>query len=122
MFVEAIDIFVFVRFFVFDVSDEDGERGVEEWFEEGRVKVDDGEDPVERVDDVSDDFEYLIEFLSVPADNNHTLLCQYIMQQFCKFESPESRNQSFNMAELIRNEAVLVRIDQFESTNIGFEF
>lgn len=72
-FVEPIFIVFLARRIVLDVSDQNGERRVEEGLEEIWVEVDDGEYPVEGVYYGSYYFKDLVQFLSVFADNNATL-------------------------------------------------
>lgn len=56
----AVSIFLFLLLPSVEMPDEDGQRRAQEGLEEGSVEVDDRKDPVERVDNNSDEFEDLI--------------------------------------------------------------
>ena len=100
---------------------EDGKWWVEKRLKEMWVVVDDRKDPVERIDDISDDLENLIEFLPIPTHNNTTLLSQDIMQHFDNLPQTKFRYQLLNMIELIRNKAIFVSVYQLQTTNISFQ-
>jgi len=61
------------------MSNKYGQRRAEEGLEEGRIEVNNGENPVEGVYDVSNDFKGSVQLLSVPADYYYTVLCQDVM-------------------------------------------
>lgn len=88
---------------VFDVADDDGQRRAEEGFEELRVEVDDRKDPVEWVENTSNDLEELVEVLPGFADNDYVLLGERIVEDFDEFEEIEAVDKAFDVAELIRN-------------------
>jgi hypothetical protein len=95
-----------------EVADEDGHGRGEEGLEEGRVEVDDGEDPVERVDNHPDDLKDQIEVLPVPADDNHVVLGQDIVDNLYNLQQTISLNGSLYAVELVGNVVVLIRIDE----------
>lgn len=88
---------------VFDVADDDGQRRAEEGFEELRVEVDDRKDPVEWVENTSNDLEELVEVLPGFADNDYVLLGERIVEDLDEFEEIEAVDKAFDVAELIRN-------------------
>ena len=65
----------------------------EEGLEEGRVEVDNREDPVERIYYVPDNFEHSIELFPVFTDNYHAMFCQDIVKQFEYFLKAEFLNK-----------------------------
>lgn len=96
-----------------EVSDEYGERGGEEGFEEGGVEVDDGEDPVEGIDDDSEYLKDEIEVFPVPTDNDHAVLCEGIVYDLYHFDQTKLLNAVLDAPELVRNKVVFAGIDQF---------
>lgn len=54
-------------------------RTIEEGLEEWSIKIDDGKYPIERIYDVANDFEELIEELAVAADKNEAVFSEHIV-------------------------------------------
>ena len=88
---------------VLDVADDDGQRRTEKGLEELRVEVDDRKDPVEWVENTSNDLEELVEVLPGFADNDYVLLGERIVEDLDEFEEIEAVDKAFDVAELIRN-------------------
>ena len=85
------------------MADDDGQRRAEEGLEELRVEVDDRKDPVEWVENTSNDLEELVEVLPGFADNDYVLLGERIVEDLDEFEEIEAVDKAFDVAELIRN-------------------
>ena len=76
------------------------------------VIIHDGKDPIEWIDEASQNLKQLIQILPIFANDDDMLFCQHIMKDLYKFQQVEFMDKTLDIVELVRNVVAFAVVDK----------